>query len=113
LPILAATKQAAFAIQIKIADGISVGVVVGVVAAAFDRVDLEEPPEGGDVLACAHFDGGDGRRVLVGALVLSEPAVVEAAVAVVGDLVVGCGGAGVPDGPGGQVDRLAVRVVGA
>ena len=52
-------------------------------------VDLKEAAECGDVGACTHLDGRDGGGVLVGALVLSEPAVVQLDGVGVGGGVVG------------------------
>lgn len=80
------------AVEVNLVDRVRwVDVVVGV--APFDGVDREESSERGKVDAGAHLDGRDGVGVFVGALVLSEPAVVEGAGVDVGAGVVGGVGA--------------------
>ena len=76
--------------------------------AAFDPVDREEAPEGAQVDPCAHFNSGERASVLVKLLMLSDPCVVAGAGLVVGDCVVGAGGA---DGLGDRVDGLTEGVV--
>ena len=57
----------AVAVEVGVVDGVGAHIVVVVGGAAFDGVDLEEATQRWQVLAGAHFDGGDGAGVFVAA----------------------------------------------
>jgi hypothetical protein len=67
----AALNEAPASVEVEAVDGVLVGVVVVVGAAAWDRVDLEEPAEHGGVEADAHE--GEAGEVVGLALLGPEP----------------------------------------
>jgi hypothetical protein len=71
------TEEAPVSVEVGGVDGVGGGVVVVVGGAAFYRVDLEEPAQGGDHHSGAHLDRDQRAKVFGRPLVLTEPPVVQ------------------------------------